>query len=79
MTYREAKNAWEHGYWSGLLRSCLGNISEAARISGKGRREIYRRLELRGIDPQWYRPMDSFAYRRAVSERARVVAKREDG
>jgi len=49
LPYREAHLRFERTYFSGLLRAADGNISEASRLSGIARQNIYGHLERAGI------------------------------
>jgi len=49
--FNRAKEEFERGYLTRLLRATRGNISEAARLSGQHRPHIYRLLGKYGIDP----------------------------
>jgi two-component system response regulator HydG len=49
LPYREARQHFEHEYFSRLLQFTEGNISEAARLSGVARQNIYSHLERAGI------------------------------
>ena len=47
--YREAHLQFERSYFAGLLRAANGNVSEASRLSGIARQNIYGHLERAGI------------------------------
>jgi two-component system response regulator HydG len=49
LPYREAHRRFEQSYFSGLLRAADGNISEASRLSGVARQNIYGHLERAGV------------------------------
>ncbi len=52
-SFRDAKRAFEHEYVTRVLRTCRGNISRAARIAKKDRKDFYdvmRRNEIRPTD-----------------------------
>lgn len=49
LLYREARQRFEHEYFSQLLQITDGNISESARISGVARQNIYAHLTRAGI------------------------------
>jgi DNA-binding NtrC family response regulator len=51
----EAKQAFEKAYLEHLLKASGGNISEAARISGRYRADIYRLMHRYGLDQTEYR------------------------
>jgi two-component system response regulator GlrR len=54
--YREAKVDFEAHYYSRLMRACGGNVSMAARISQKTRREVYSALRRLHLEAPDYRP-----------------------
>lgn len=45
LPYREAKQRFDRAYFSDLMQAADGNVSEAARISGVARQNIYGHLE----------------------------------
>ncbi len=47
--YREARSRFEREYFGHLMQVCGGNVSEAARISGVARQNVYVHLEQAGI------------------------------
>lgn len=49
LPYREALARFDRGYFSDLLRVANGNVSEASRLSGIARQNIYGHLERAGI------------------------------
>lgn len=49
LPYREARQRFEHDYFSQLLQFTEGNISESARLSGVARQNIYAHLTRAGI------------------------------
>ena len=49
LPYREAHLRFERTYFSGLLRAADGNVSEASRLSGIARQNIYGHLERAGL------------------------------
>jgi DNA-binding NtrC family response regulator len=49
LPYREAHLRFEHTYFSSLLQAADGNVSEASRLSGVARQNIYGHLERAGI------------------------------
>jgi DNA-binding NtrC family response regulator len=51
----EAKQAFEKAYLENLLTSSGGNVSEAARISGRYRADIYRLMNRYGFDGRQFR------------------------
>lgn len=54
-SFKEAKRAFERRYVEGLLRRCEGNISRAARLARKDRKDFYDVLRRTGIDPSNFR------------------------
>ena len=54
-SFREAKRAFETRYVVGLLRRCGGNISRAARLAKKDRKDFYDVIRRTGIDPADFR------------------------
>jgi len=54
-SFKEAKRAFETRYVSGLLRRCRGNISRAARLAKKDRKDFYDVIRRTGIDPTQFR------------------------
>ena len=54
LVYKEAKEAFERGFLLKLLSMTNGNVSEAARISGRFRSDIYRLMEKYGINKSNY-------------------------
>jgi DNA-binding NtrC family response regulator len=49
LPYREARQHFEHDYFSQLLQFTGGNVSESARLSGVARQNIYSHLTRAGI------------------------------
>jgi two-component system response regulator GlrR len=54
-SFKEAKRAFETRYVEGLLRRCGGNISRAARLAKKDRKDFYDVIRRTGVDPQQFR------------------------
>jgi two-component system response regulator GlrR len=54
-SFKEAKRAFERRYVSMLLRRCDGNISRAARLARKDRKDFYDVLRRTGLDPSQFR------------------------
>jgi DNA-binding NtrC family response regulator len=54
-SFKEAKRAFETRYVMGLLRRCNGNISRAARLARKDRKDFYDVIRRTGIDPTQFR------------------------
>jgi two-component system response regulator GlrR len=55
LSFKEAKRAFETRYVTGLLRRCKGNISRAARLAKKDRKDFYDVIRRTGVDPQQFR------------------------
>lgn len=53
--FRHARDRFEAEYIKKVLRSCGGNVSEAAKKSGMSRRNFYEKIEKLGIDPSEYK------------------------
>ncbi|MDD2883100.1 MAG: sigma-54 dependent transcriptional regulator [Rhodoferax sp.] len=49
LSYREARLQFERAYFTGLLEAADGNVSEASRLSGVARQNIYGHLERAGV------------------------------
>ena len=54
-SFKEAKRAFETRYVVNLLRRCGGNISRAARLAKKDRKDFYDVIRRTGIDPTQFR------------------------
>jgi two-component system response regulator GlrR len=54
-SFKEAKRAFETRYVEGLLRRCDGNISRAARLAKKDRKDFYDVIRRTGVDPAQFR------------------------
>jgi len=54
-SFKEAKRAFETRYVESLLRRCSGNISRAARLAKKDRKDFYDVIRRTGVDPQDFR------------------------
>jgi two-component system response regulator GlrR len=55
LSFKEAKRAFETRYVVGLLRRCGGNISRAARLAKKDRKDFYDVIRRTGVDPAEFR------------------------
>jgi two-component system response regulator GlrR len=55
-SFKEAKRAFETRYVEGLLRRCGGNISRAARLAKKDRKDFYDVIRRTSVDPTQFRP-----------------------
>jgi two-component system response regulator GlrR len=53
--FRDAKRSFEREYVTRVLRLCRGNISRAARIAKKDRKDFYDVMRRNSIDPQQFR------------------------
>jgi two-component system response regulator GlrR len=56
--YRDAKVQFEHEYYSRLMTVAAGNISLAAKLGEKTRKEVYDALKRLGLDATAYRAQD---------------------
>jgi len=56
LDYQAAKGRFEKAYLQELLVRAGGNISEAARLSGIQRQNLYLKLQRYDLDPEGYRP-----------------------
>ncbi len=54
-SYERAKDAFERAYVEQLLRATAGNVSEAARLAGRTRKDMYKLFERAGLDPETFR------------------------
>ena len=54
-SFKDAKRAFETRYVTGLLQRCGGNISRAARMAKKDRKDFYDVIRRTGIDPSQFR------------------------
>jgi two-component system response regulator GlrR len=54
-SFRDAKRAFEARYVETVLRLCDGNISQAARMARKDRKDFYDVIRRTGIDPSQFR------------------------
>jgi len=54
-SFKEAKRAFETRYVVGLLRRCGGNISRAARLAKKDRKDFYDVIRRTGVKPAEFR------------------------
>lgn len=54
-SFKDAKRAFETRYVEGLLRRCGGNISRAARMAKKDRKDFYDVIRRTGVDPAEFR------------------------
>jgi len=54
-SFRNAKRSFEHEYVTRVLRLCRGNISKAARIAKKDRKDFYDVMRRNVINPDDFR------------------------
>ncbi len=54
-SFKEAKRAFETRYVESLLRRCSGNISRAARLAKKDRKDFYDVIRRTGLNPSKFR------------------------
>jgi two-component system response regulator GlrR len=54
-SFKEAKRAFETRYVESLLRRCGGNISRAARLARKDRKDFYDVIRRTGVNPEDFR------------------------
>ncbi len=60
LPYPQAKETFEKSYLEQLIKSCKGDVTKAATISGIKRQNIYEKFKRYSIDPAKYRvPSDS--------------------
>jgi DNA-binding NtrC family response regulator len=55
LAYREAKARFDADYYERLLRAAHGNVSLAAKLAQKTRKEVYEALRRAGVDADAYR------------------------
>ncbi len=53
--YRDAKQKFEYEYYTQLMRTAGGNVSLAAKLGQKTRKEVYDALKRLGMDAEGYR------------------------
>jgi len=54
-SFKDAKKQFERRYAADCLAHAQGNVSEAARIAGKDRRDFYDLLKRSGLKPKDFR------------------------
>jgi two-component system response regulator GlrR len=54
-SFKDAKRAFERRYVTSLLQRCDGNISRAARLAKKDRKDFYDVIRRTGVDPTEFR------------------------
>jgi len=57
--YRQAKVQFEQDYYAQLMRTAAGNVTLAAKLGQKTRKEIYDALKRLGLDAMAYRGQDA--------------------
>nr|HQH12278.1 helix-turn-helix domain-containing protein [Candidatus Sumerlaeota bacterium] len=57
--YREARTQFESEYMRELLEITGGSVTEAARLSGVSRRNLYEKLEKLGLQPDEFKKKGS--------------------
>lgn len=55
LPYNQAKENFDKAYITTLLRNCLGDVSQAAQISGIARQNLYEKFKKYEINPDDYR------------------------
>jgi len=55
LPYKDAKGKFEREYYSQLMRTAAGNVSLAAKLGQKTRKEVYDALKRLGLDTMAYR------------------------
>ena len=79
-TFQEAKRSFEREYAMRALRVCSGNVSRAARLAGKDRKDFYDVMRRNGINPKDFRTKRSQRRRDARSmPRRRPLARFHTG
>jgi predicted HTH domain antitoxin len=73
MKFRDAKREFERLYCCVLLTTTKGNISEAARLAGKDRKDLHDVLKRTGVDANDFRTPEQQAQER---KRQRIVVRR---
>lgn len=59
LAYRDAKARFDADYYERLLRAAHGNVSLAAKLAQKTRKEVYDALRRAGVDVESYRDSDA--------------------
>ena len=70
-SFKDAKRAFETRYVESLLRRCDGNISRAARLAKKDRKDFYDVIRRTGVDPSLVPPLARRRSRRYPARHAR--------
>lgn len=55
-SWKISKRQFERAYLVAVLQETRGNVSEAARIAGKDRRDFYQTMDRNQVDPADFRP-----------------------
>ena len=53
--YKVAKKHFERRYTADCLARAKGNVSQAARLAGKDRKDFYKLMERTGLNPEDFR------------------------
>jgi two-component system response regulator GlrR len=56
-TFKEAKRRFERDYIRQAMERAGGNVTRAARLAGKDRKDFYDLLRRHGVSPEQYRQM----------------------
>ncbi len=67
-SFKEAKREFEKEYISQVLRICQGNISQAARLAKKDRKDFYDVMKKYGIQPETFRKQAQQSQTAAAAE-----------
>ncbi len=72
VSYRDAKAKFERDYYTQLLRAADGNVSLAAKLGSKTRKEVYDALKRLELDPARYRTGTQQPFTVAAAQRGRA-------
>ena len=53
--FRIAKRTFERAYVTAVLEATKGNITKAAKLAGKDRKDFYKLIERAGVNPKAFR------------------------
>lgn len=59
ISFKQARKEFEKSYAENALRVCDGNVTAAARLAEKDRRDFYELLKRNDVDPQDFRDLAS--------------------
>ena len=62
LPFFEARRAFEKAYVRRVLKLTKGNVSEAARIAVKDRKDFYEVMKRNDVDPEAFRPKSRRTY-----------------